>query len=291
MINIFFVPGMFGTTIEYVLSNYTHEHTPVAAIICKDGSMHSYKKQAHIVNLDDGVSLSSDNRTCKITTPIYPFRHHHLPEILENFKPIESDNNILMHADSLRSAELNMLCQYHKIAFGTDLQLGLEIFSGNNTHNIVNWNANYTSWNQMKPWEWREWLSLFYVEWTQEWQQSRDQVPDYFLKIKNTDLLFDTESTFAGLFEFCKLTAKPGLAEFVQEWQSRQQYIVDEFELLDQIITHTVTNQEFSWTHINIVAEAIVQQRLRAAGYEIRCDGLNTFPTDAKTLYNLLEQV
>lgn len=291
MINVFFVPGMFGSTIEYVLSNYTQEHTPVDATICEDGSMHSYHKQLHITDLDSVVRMASNDLAYKIITPIYPFKDQHLPEILTNFKSTESDENILMYADSLRSAEINMLFKYYKIAFGTNLQLGLTIFSGSNAHNIVNWNTDYTSWDQMKPWEWREWFSLFYVVWTQEWQQSRDQVPEYFLKIKNTDFLFDTESTLTKLIYFCKLTAKPGLAEFVREWQSRQQYIVDEFELLDQIVTHTVTNQEFYWAPVNIVSEAIVQQRLRAAGYEIRCDGLNTFPTDAKTLYNLLEPV
>ncbi len=253
--------------------------------------MHSYSKQLHITDLDCVVRMASNDLACKIITPIYPFKHQHLPEILTNFKSTESDKNILMYAGSLQSAELNMLFQYHKIAFGTNLQLGLTIFSGSNAHNIVNWNTDYTSWDQMKPWEWREWFSLFYVVWTQEWQQSVNQVPEYFLKIKNTDLLFDTGSTLTKLIDFCKLTAKPGLAEFVQEWQGRQQYIVDEFELLDQIVTYTVNNQEFSWQPVNIVAEAIVQQRLRARGYEIRCDGLNTFPTDAKTLYNLLEPV
>jgi hypothetical protein len=291
MINVFFVPGMFGSTLEYVLSNYTYEHSPISAEICDDGSMHSYKKQAHFGNIDFIKQFASNRSLYNIVTPIYPFKKSHLPEILLNFNPTDLERNILIYAESLRSAELNILFQYYKIASGFVIKHGLGIFSRNHSHNIVNWNANYTSWDQMKPWEWREWFSLFYVVWTQEWQQSCNQVPEYFLKIKNTDLLFDTESTLTKLIDFCNLTVRPGLAEFVQEWQRRQQYIVDEFELLDQIVTQTVANREFSWQPVNLVAEAIVQQRLRSAGYEIRCDGLNTFPTDSKTLYNLLELV
>lgn len=292
MINIFFVPGMFGTTLEYVLSNYTYEHTPIDATICSDGSMHSVSKQAHLVDPDTIKNFVGNTHHTSITTPMYPFNEWKLPEILENFKVLDLDYNILIYADSLRDAEINLLFQYHKVAYGEISKNGLMIFGGDhNSHNIVNWNPNYTSWQQMQPWEWREWLSLFYVNWVKEWQESCDQVPGYFLKIKNTNMLFNTEKTIVQLIDFCKLTAKPGLAEFVQEWQSRQQYIVDEFELLDQIVTQTVDNQEFSWQPISIVAEAILQQRLRAAGYEIRCDGLNTFPTDAKTLYNLLEPV
>lgn len=291
MINVFFVPGMFGSTVEYVLRNYTQEHTPIDAVICKDGSMHSYRKELHITDINILNQSVKNFQSHKITTPIYPFKQQHLPEILENFGPMEHYKNLLFYADSLTASEINLLFQYHKIAFGTKSKRGLEIFSGNNLHNIVNWNTTYTTWQQMQHWEWREWFSLFYVEWVKEWQESVTQVPEYFFKVKNTELLFDTKLTWHKIIDFCHLTPKSGIAEFVQEWQDQQQYIVDEFELLDQIVSHIVINQEFSWQPINIVAEAIVQQRLRAAGYEIQCDGLNTFPTDAKTLYNLLEPV
>jgi hypothetical protein len=70
----------------------------------------------------------------------------------------------------------------------------------------------------------------------------------------------------------------------------KQQYIVDEFTLLDDICNNTINNIAFSWNPINIIAESIVQQRLRALGFEIQCDGLNNFPVDSKTLYNLLER-
>jgi hypothetical protein len=291
MINIFFVPGMFGSTIEYVLRNYTYEHTPINAFICKDGSMHSYQKQAHLKDNQALAQFKINNQTCKITTPIYPFSQQHLPEILINFDATDNDQNILVYADSQESAEINMLFQFHKIAFSPKSNFGLEIFSGNNEHNIVNWNPAYTSWLQMQPWEWREWFSLFYVSWIQEWQESKNQVPAYFLKIKNTNMLFDPLASLNKVINFCHLTAKPGLDDFVQEWKLKQQYIIDEFNLLGQIVTCTTNNQQMLWEPVNIVAEAIVQQRLRAAGYEIRCDGLNTFPTDSKTLYNLLELV
>jgi hypothetical protein len=291
MINVFFVPGMFGSTLEYVLINYTQEHIPTVAEICKDGSMHYYAKQAHLIDRTDISQFIANKKLYKISTPIYPFKQYHLPEILLNFDLKNTDHNLLIYADCNESAELNMLFQYHKIAFGATLKAGLDIFSGSNSHNIVGWNKNYTSWEQMQPWEWREWFSLFYTDWLQEWQQSVDQVPDYFLKIKNTDLLFETEQTMCNVIKFCNLTLKPKLSEFIKEWQNKQQYIVDEFELLSQIVNCTLTQQYMSWEPTNIVAEAIVQQRLRSKGYEMKCDGLNTFPTNSKTLYNLLEKI
>jgi hypothetical protein len=254
--------------------------------------MHSFIKQAHLFDPDTVKNFIINKHFSTITTPIYPFNEWKLPEILETINVTDSDHNILIYADSLRDSELNLLFQYHKIAFGAESKKGLVIFGGyHNAHNIVNWNPDYTSWEQMQSWEWREWLSLFYVTWVQEWQESVDQVPEYFLKIKNINLLVNTHQALTDIIDFCNLTVKTELSPFINEWQSKQQYIVDEFKLLDRIIDSTITQQALTWQPINIVAEAIVQQRLRAKGYEIRCDGLNTFPTDSQTLYNLLEKV
>jgi hypothetical protein len=284
---------MFGSTIEYVLRNFTEEHTPIDAYICDDGSMHSFSKEAHIVNRES-IDFELLNQDLKIATPIYPFKNSHLPvrlpEILNIYKNFTSGPNILMYADSLSSAELNILFQFYKIAEGKIAKLGLDIFSTNNNINIniLQWNSTYTSWRDMKRWEWREWFSLFYVDWVLEWQVSNEQAPESFLKIKNTNLLFDTEETFYKIIDFCKLTPKQGIKQFANKWQGFQQYIVDEFVLIDQIINHTIKNVDFSWNTLSIVSEAIIQQKLRSLGYEIQCDGLDVFPTDAKSLYSLL---
>jgi hypothetical protein len=289
MIHVFFIPGMFGTTIEYVLRTFTKEHDSINGVILADGSMHSYSKELHIYQqnlLDDLKKIQHDS----ITTPIYPFKTLHLPEILDYYKLYidKQSRSILIHASNLRSAELNILFQYHKICVG--LECGLGIFCDGNAHNIIQWNPAYTSWTEMQLWELREWFSLFYAEWVQEWIQSQNQVSNNFLKIVNTDLLYDTEPAFIKIIDHCGLTQDGDLGSFVTKWQLAQQYILDEFKLLDQIVESTINQQEFSWQSIHVVAEAIVQQRLRTHGYEIRCDRLNIFPTDSKTLYNLLEK-
>ena len=287
MINIFFVPGMFGSTIEYVLRSFTKEYTPVTCSIVDDGSMHSFKKQFHPLSLDDlGNSVYSD-----INTPIYPFKKSHLPEIIELFqKQVMDKKSVLIYADSLQSAELNMLFQYYKIANGSRLKLGLDIFCGDNAQNIINWNKKYRHWSDMQYWELREWISLFYPQWVQEWIMSQHQVPNGFLKISNTDLLYNTKDRLIDIVNFTKLTISKQLDDFVTKWQQKQQYIVSEFDTLDQIMSNTLSQKDFSWCPLCIIGEAIIQQRLRAEKFEIRCDGLNTFPTDAKTLYSLLEK-
>jgi hypothetical protein len=291
MINIFYVPGMFGSTIEFILRSYTNEYTPVDVAIDNDGAMHAYNKEHHLLIKNDILSNLTNLSVNSITTPIYPFKQDHLPEILEAYQIANIyGNNILVYADSIRSAELNMLFQYHKIANGQTVKLGLEIFAGNNGHNLIDWNPKYKHWSEMEVWEFREWFSLFYTGWVKEWIYSSSQVPDTFLKIKNTEVLFNTKDTFLKIINFCKLTQSRELDTFITEWINKQQYILNEFNLLDQIVEHAVNNQEFNWQSLNIISEAIIQQRLRKNGYEIKCYELNTFPTNSKMLYSLLEK-
>jgi hypothetical protein len=293
MIHVLFVPGMFGSTIEFVLRTYTKEYTKLDAHILDDGSMHTYQKQAHLLTCKHIEQFFRNFQEDAITTPIYPFNEQNLPEILLEFNKYTrpTDSFVLMYADSLQAAELNLLFRYHKIAVGTKLNMGLQIFCGDNVHNIKNWNSSYTHWSQMQVWELREWFSLFYVDWCSEWQDSQHQVSNKFAKIKNTEILNNPHTAFSNIIKHCGLTEQPGLAEFSATWKQAQQYVIEEYNLLGNIVESTVSNQQLSWEPINIIAEAIMQQRLRALGYEICCDGLNIFPTDSKTLYNLLEKV
>lgn len=294
MIHVFFVPGMFGSTIEYVLRTFTEEFEPVDADIMQDGSMHSFKKQFHWLSIDDinetyNISTTSND----ISTPIYPQEKHHFPEILEAmtplFKPL--DSKILVYADTPDSAELNILFQYYKIANGVSCNLGMSIFFNTIGSLAKQWNNSYNSWQDMQPWEIREWFSMFYPGWVKEWSNSVDLVDDSFLKVSNTYILNDPNQAINDIIDHCNLTVKDGISEFLSRWRAAQQYIIDEHLLLTKITNCTVEQQQFEWKPLNIISESIIQQNLQSMGFEIRCDGLNTFPTDSKTLYNLLEKV
>lgn len=292
MIHILFVPGMFGSTIEHVLRSYTKEYTPTGGVIDKFGALHTFTKEFHPT---DGSKIYKhlDKLTeDSITTPIYPFIDSRLPDILKEFDNIFNSQHkcMLLHAPNREAAEINMLFQYHKIVLGLEKSLDA-FYSGIKNSNFKRWNKSYQSWADLKPWEFREWFSLFYVEWIQEWIDSKNQVANYFLKISNVDVLTDPESQFKKIINFCELTEVPGLTDFCTKWKQAQQYIVDEFESINKIISAVTSQQSLTWQPMSIISEAIVQRRLRDAGYEIKCANLDIFPNDSKTLYNLLEKV
>lgn len=302
MIAIFFVPGTFGSMIEYSIRchslEYSDQKTVLVdvqndgkrSVILDDGSVHSYKKMNHFGCKKTALQQIQNITTDSILTPIYPFSDLHLNDVLSIYQDILlQSRNVLVYIKDLRDAELNMLFQYHKIAFGRRARLGLSIFCGDNSKNIVQWNPDYTHWSEMQRWELREWLSLFYPSWTQEWIESIDQVDVSWLTVTSADLLYQTVSTMDRIMQHCRLTKQGDLESFLIRWRSKQQYVIDRFSNLERIVRCTTEQIEYSWNELDIISETIIQQRLREKRFEIRCDGLNTFPTDSKSLYNLLE--
>ena len=295
MIHVFFDCGSFGSTIEYVLHNYTNHENKINGRILDDGSMHSFKKAYHVTNVNELEGFLVADRTANaVTTPTYPFKEFTLPKLLEFFSTIPSqstDKKILIYQDGLEQAELNLLFKYHKVCISY-IGTGIGIIVGDNQHNLSGWNSSYTHWEQMQTWELREWLSIFYPGFVKEFTTAPVHVSTSdWLVLSNADILYDTKKSLTKIIDYCNLVLEGDIDTFVNDWQLAQKYIVDEYNLLGQIVDCSIANQPLSWEPINIIAEAIVQQRLRAKGYEIQCDGLNTFPTDSETLYKLLEKV
>lgn len=282
---------MFGSTIEYTLRNYTNNFSHVGGKILPDGSMHSYNKLFHPQNetfLESKLTSPAENL---ITTPTYPYRKMHFDEILQKYKKLgyfKNSYNILLHAVTLSDCELNILFQYYKAAFGS-LNLGIEIFS--NPKTFKEWNSEYTSWKDLKRWEYREWFSIFYPTWTSEWRYSTELVDDSFLKINNKEFLTNPEIWTDKIINHCHLQKTGGFAEFFDEWKSKQQYIVDKFNTIETIIASVLSDTEYYWDELTVIEEAIVQQKLRANGYELMCDGLDNFPRDSGKLKKLIYAV
>jgi hypothetical protein len=292
MIFVFFVPGMFGSTVEAVLRSFTNEINQHIPDILANGSMHALIKQKHLNNRESLIAfLNTDVKKESIITPIYPMSDLKLSEITSMTSNHfgEADCKILLHADSFEYAEMNMLFQYHKIVHQSVTKIGLEIFCGDNQKNIINWNPNYTNWDQMQIWELREWFSLFYTSWIREWIESPTHIDQSWVVINTEEILCNTEQTFEKIIRLSGFTRnKKDLKSFSDNWRKAQEYILKEYYLLNEIVSCTIKNIEFTWGELNVIAEAIIQQRLRAAGFEIKCDGLNQFPTNSINLHKLL---
>lgn len=296
MVHIFFVPGMFGSTLEYALRNFTNKFQPVVAEILPDGSMHSFNKETHLYTIEGTKKLFNSGGLIELTTPIYPTEDYHPEEFFSIFKSYVNaeDQIIFLHAGNLADAELNILFQYHKIAHGV-AGMGDGIFYGKNIEDVKKWNSSYESWGQMTPWESREWFSLYYSEYISEWIDALDIFKKIFnnfnyLTVLNSEFLQSPENTFLKIVNFLTLNVQGEYSQFFNKWTPKQQYIVDEYLLTRKIINCIINNQYLEWRpeNLNVISEAIIQQNLRRVGYDIKCYGLNEFPTNTKDLKKLL---
>ena len=291
MINVFFVPGTFGTTIEYVIRNYTKEYAKIEAEVLDDGSMHSFKKEFHPFSTEALQHIPNSLDEQSISTPIYPFKELGLLDIISQYDYNNiTGPRILLYCDSFRSAELNCLFQYHKICCGVR-DMGLGFYFDGATNAVTQWNPSYQSWVDMQRWELREWFSFLYPKWVSEWLGSEHVVTDSWLTVSNSEILTEPAKAFLKIINFCHLTLDGDIRAFADHWLEKQRYILDEFNLLDSIISCTISNQELHWQPLNVIAESILQQRLRTLNFELMCDGLNTFPTTSEQLHKLLIKV
>lgn len=293
MVNIFFVPGMFGSTLEYMLRNFTNEFDSVEGKILDDGSMHSFKKRFHSDEQGIEKLFETFNENIDITTVFYPEKTHNLKWIIENWPGnLSTSKNLLLTAFTKNDAELVLLFQHYKIALNS-LNLGLSKIFFNHI-NFTQWNVENKHWSDLHIWELRESFSLFYPKYVCEFIEKDCSYISNVKTISYTDFLYQPYKTFSNIVEHCNLSYNSNnITDFLQEWCTKQQYIIDEFNLITTIVDSTLRQINFDWhdRRLCIISEAIIQQRLREQGFEIQCWDLNSFPTNTETLSNILEKI
>jgi hypothetical protein len=299
MINVLYVSGSFGSTMAYCLKSFGTLYESSAGIdhsqvITKHGSMHNFIKTGHFTNKLDLVNYLNSDAQIDIITPLYPIKQCSAKEVIELFKQYRNnEKNVFIYVKDLKYAEINMLCQYYKVYVVRGLS-PLTVICGDNRQNITAWDSSYKHWSDMKVWELREWLSIFYPVWVQEWIDAKQYANTDWSLISTDKILSDPKFHFKRILEKnvgFNYAIEQDYITFIDKWRNAQQYILDEYALTGKIIESTINQQSFTWNKISIISEAIIQQRLRTLGYEIRCHNLNEFPTDSETLFSLLEKL
>lgn len=289
MIHILFVPGSFGSALEWGIRTYSQQYDPLtSAVILDDGSWHSFKKMCHIVEKQDLLKLEQVTDPNTISTVCYPQSdcdsNYIFNYIIEKFS---NDKVVIVTVPNIHSAELVLLMRYDKIIKG--LYMGLDAF-GNNADTMKQWNKNYTKWQDMQRWEYREWFSACCSSWMQEWINDQQLADSDWLTVSVLDILDDFLGTVKKIIDYTELDYRYTETPLLDNWIDKQQKNINLLNLINDIVYNTVNKINFSWQPLHIVAEALVQKKLQEQGYQIRCCGLNEFPTDSLTLNSLLEK-
>lgn len=283
MIHVLFPGGAFGTTIEYCIRRFSKElQTPNGGFTAKN-NMHKFLKAYHPVTLEQLQLIPKLRDTIPVATPCYP-NESNVPivEIISTFKKfIDKDKVIFVVLPTIEAIERNELFCFHKVGpYRAEF----------NIKNIKQWNSNYSSFKDLQPWELRELYSLYFNEFWHDTLNAGKYAEKNWLVITPDDLLDNFYLALQRIISHCNLTFDPiGLSEYIDEWKSKQQKIIKEYETITNIIDSIDKSTYFEWETISLMGEAIIQYRLKKKGINIKCYNLNKFPNSTDQLRKYFE--
>jgi hypothetical protein len=290
-IAIAFNGGSYGTYLEWALTTLTTD-IPIAAPFNSNGNSHQFRGN-HALNIHSSRwKAIADKQESFVFVRLHP-RTLNLDILDDNLNQIldVAENVIYLYPDS-NSVLLNVNNFYSKIWLEWwNIQLLDPVFADNL---YSNWPVKRdTPADQIPTWVKRELLSFnlmpaWYdqVEWyhPDRWNHPRCQL------VLINELLYDFESTLQKLQKFCNLEFKKNIEDLVPMHNimlSLQPYLSQD-QLCHRIVDCTLDNQLFKWPEIPLPSQSWIQWKLRNLGYEIRCFGLDTFPTNSVQLRELL---
>jgi hypothetical protein len=298
-IPIIFGGGAYGTYMEWCLTTLATDNE-ILPPFTSVGSSHHFVGQ-HLLNIEGWNRYIANETSLSRFVRLHPKTKkeesiaQHLEVILASVEKM-----IYVYPDK-DSVLLNVNNWFDKI-------LPSWIPGGHRTENAheINYFADkiYQNWpvartvplDKIPVWIQREFLSFYLMP---AW---RDQVDWYFpdrwsnencCVVLIHDLLFNFVETITKIQKFCNLEFKRPITDITpyhDQNLSLQKYL-DQDRLCQQIIQATLNNINLDWTKLPLVSESWVQWELRNQNFEIKCEGLDTFPTNSVQLKELLYTV
>ena len=286
MISVLFPAGGFGSTIEYCIRRFSKEFATIDATVADDGSMHTFCKIHHplrMIEINEMLAADAD-----IATITYPNLDKLPPsETLKIFKQLRVDMEsvVFVAMPEIRQVLRNQLFVFNKILLNPAFVSKLF----DNSTRFNQWNPQYTSVDDMERWEQREMLSLEFQDLSATCVAA-ELADDRWCTITPDELLTDFAQTIKKIITYLHLTLvnEGDLEEFASVWIKKQQYILDQYQLIENIVDHTINSASpcLMWEPLDLVNEALIQSMLRNQGFDLLCHGLNDFPLDSNSLRN-----
>lgn len=281
--------GAYGTYLEWCLTTLS-TNRDIQEPFALHGSSHGYHGNL-LTNLEGWKNyLRSDTRWQFVRLHPKTSKHEKLTdnllEIANNSKSI-----IYLYPDN-DTVLLNINNWFHKV---------YDSWVAHSFKTEIDPRKIYDNWpvdrsvpvDQIPRWVLREFLSFYLMpSWFSqvEWNHLDTWKHDKSINITLSQLLFDFESTLLSIQNFCGIEfVKPisSLTAIHQKNLSLQKFIPQD-RLCHQIVSATIDRVVLSWDQLPLPSEAWIQWKLRNQGFEIRCDGLDTFPTNSLHLRELL---
>ena len=286
---ILFNSGAYGTYLEWCLTSLCscdELHLPFR----DTGSSHNFKG-IHLLNIQGWRQYLKENNPGKFVRlhPKTEQEHSiqdHLTEILQSVDRIiflyPDANSVLLNLNNWVDKVWDNWWQ-HTLSYDVDpekLYKNWPVPSGTPIQDIDLWIRREFLSMYLIP-SWRSQVEWYFPD---RWQSPQCR----YVFIKN--LLHDFENTLADLVDFLQLKIQRPISTLLpyHEQNIKLQKFIDQDRICDHIVNSIQNDKFVTWEQLPLPSEAWVQWRLRELGYELRCHGLDTFPTNSVKLKELL---
>ena len=152
---------------------------------------------------------------------------------------------------------------------------------------------NLSKWESSDTWGYREFLSFWLYDQHISFTGYKDIV-DYenikVSKIQINQIRDDFNNTFKKMSEWLQIEnvrSDDDLTKLHLDWLQNEPYLYKD-RLIENIIDAIINNVDIPMNECSIFDQADIQRRLRNAGYEIKCYGLNEWPSTTTQLRELI---
>ena len=285
---IVFSGGTYGTFFEWCLYHFAgFDVVDDPAGI--NGSSHSYKG-THLNNIENWRKFIVDSGD--------------KPKFVRLHPKVKKDDDVVSSIQELTNSVDQVILMYHEddsllLTINNKIEKAyskswFETISKEFGHLLSAWRQGATILLDMQPWEIREFLSFYMLpqHLSEIDSESVRQFTDPKVKKINVKHLFnDFESTIRSTLLWIGLDVKrTNFDEVHQRWISKQKHI-NKDSIAHQIINAAITNEYLDWDDcdLTLVDEAYIQMQLRDIhGIDLKCNGLDFFPTNTTLLRNHL---
>jgi hypothetical protein len=290
-IPIVFNGGSYGTYLEWVLTSLTSVNN-IDPPFTTTGSSHLFEGN-HLGNLA-GWQRYIDSNQYQQFVRLHP-KTLKEEALSKNLEQIISKVNKMLYVYPSQESVLEIINNWaSKINYDWWQRLAEQEVSLEKVYQ--NWPiCQGMTEKEIPVWVRRELLSFYLmpswhaqVEWyhPDQWQHPQCQV------VLTKDLLYNFESTIMAVQQFCNLEFKRPITDIVPYHATMLalQKHTNQDQLCHQIVDSILHNVDFDWagTNLPLPSQSWIQWQLRNVGYELKCHGLDIFPTNSVHLQELL---
>jgi hypothetical protein len=289
---IVFNVGSYGTYLEWCLTtlvNGVDVQEPFTAV----GNSHRFRGN-HLFNIDGWRKYVASNR------PLQFVRLH---------PKTKNTESITAHMIEITNDVRNIVYIYPD---KSTILLGINNFFYKTQNNWITNSFNtdidpnkiYNNWpvsketpiEQIPNWIMREFLSYYLIPaWFDqiEWDHKTVWSHPKSLTVTVSELLFNFEKTLLDIQKFCNLDYRLPISSLIGSHikNLQLQAHIEHDRICHEIINSVKLQTELEWPKLSLPSESWIQWELRNRGFEILCDGLDTFPTNSLQLRELLYPV